>query len=105
MASFCLAVIESSKRIISKSPLPLLFLLPLQVLQDESSNFKASSAPTRLSAMARSGKGNNVLWFTLPPLIYPVPLCSLIQTPRKTPLKAPVLISFNLQCFWQHLYK
>ena len=81
MASFCLAGIESSKRIISKSPLPLL-LLPLLVLQDESSNFKASSAPTRLSAMARSGKGNNVLWFTpLPPHLSRPPLQPHPNTP------------------------
>ena len=81
MASFCLAGIESSKRIISKSPLPLL-LLPLLVLQHESSNFKASSAPTRLSAMARSGKGNNVLWFTpLPPHLSRPPLQPHPNTP------------------------
>ena len=78
MASFCLAGIESSKRIISKTPLPLLFL----VLQDESSNFKASSAPTGLSAMARSGKGNNVLWFTpLPPHLSRPPLQPHPNTP------------------------
>ena len=82
MASFCLAGIESSKRIISKTPLPLLFLLPLLVLQHESSNFKASSAPTRLSAMARSGKGNNVLWFTpLPPHLSRPPLQPHPNTP------------------------
>ena len=78
MASFCLAGIESSKRIICKTPLPLLFL----VLQDESSNFKASSAPTGLSAMARSGKGNNVLWFTpLPPHLSRPPLQPHPNTP------------------------
>ena len=84
MASFCLAGIESSKRIIPKTPLPPLFLLPLQVLQDESSNFifKASSAPARLSAMARSGKGNNVLWFTpLPPHLSRPPLQPHPNTP------------------------
>ena len=84
MASFCLAGIESSKRIISKSPLPLLFLLPLLVLQHESSNFKASSAPTRLSAMARSGKGNNVLWFTPPP---PSSIPSPFAASSKHPVK------------------